>query len=280
MNEELFFNKKIDEKDLGEINSKAPITINLQNTLGQDPNIIRKLDNKVTIRVTHSLGEGDYSRKNLYSPQDIASIIDFFEDVEKRIDPEWPDLQKATFEYILLLRNLEELEPSKSDNEKEISEGLLALFTQRASSKGFADIYKEAMDRLGIPCRYIENPESTYAWNEIQIDGKYYPLDLLLDVRDNRELIQEGAFELKHFLSDEGFYKDERHFTKEEHEENAIDHARIQDAIDNIFKNEINYIEEKKEPRPTINIKSKELSGIFEGGEISEDSELARNKRN
>ena len=81
---------------------------------------------------------------------------------------------------------------------------LLALTKQRAFPTGFAKIYQEAMRRLGIPCKIITG-HNGYAWNEIEVNGTYYPLDLTYDAAYYRSEDAKGELGICKFLTDKEF---------------------------------------------------------------------------
>ena len=89
--------------------------------------------------------------------------------------------------------------PWLKEDEIESSKTLQSLINKKASSKGYATAFKHEMERLGIPCRIIESPDG-YAWNEIMIDGEYYPLDLTSDAEFYRSKEAEGKIGFCKFL--------------------------------------------------------------------------------
>lgn len=46
---------------------------------------------------------------------------------------------------------------------------------------GYALIYSAVMNKLGIPCRYVISDSMAHAWNAIQINNKWYNVDLTWD---------------------------------------------------------------------------------------------------
>ena len=43
---------------------------------------------------------------------------------------------------------------------------------------GYAHTYKYLLDGLGIPCEYVRSSSMNHAWNQVQIDGKWYDVDV------------------------------------------------------------------------------------------------------
>ena len=48
----------------------------------------------------------------------------------------------------------------------------------RSVCSGYADAYKFLMDGLGIPCRFVNNDTINHEWNQVQIDGIWYNVDV------------------------------------------------------------------------------------------------------
>lgn len=168
----------------------------------------------------------------------------------KGINSNWTSLEKALYIYI----NLE-------------------VILEKVDSKDVAAIYDAIMQKLDIPSKVI-NGVNKNAWNEIQIDGQYYPLDLAWDCDYYHSKESEGKIGICRFLVDKTFYENPRHFTKEMDikqisKTRALDSEIVQKALNNIQNRKlVREIEEK----PTITIKSKELNDIFEKNTINEET--------
>lgn len=266
---EVRIDRVITEQDVERFNEMSPITITITNTRNQNPNVIAKLKKNVTIRVLGAFDEKRfpeysnerYYRQTTYSPEEISGVIEFLNRIESLERPEWSDLEKATFGYVNLMS---EISPKRETEENEDNRPLKQLLDGKADSRGYAFIYKELMDRLGVACRYIESPKS-YAWNEVLINGEYYPADLFMDASLNEETIKNGGFELRNFLSDKEFYyMPEHNLGKKKEEFHSLDHSEIQKAIDKTMNPE-NYV---KKEIPKIPLKSKELQEALKTSEI------------
>lgn len=266
---EVRIDRVLTEQDVERFNEMSPITITITNTRNQNPNVIAKLKKNITIRVLGTFDEKRfpeysnerYYRQTTYSPEEISGVIEFLNRIESLTRPEWSDLEKATFGYVNLMS---EISPKRETEENEDNRPLKQLLDGKADSRGYAFIYKELMDRLGVACRYIESPKS-YAWNEVLINGEYYPADLFMDVSLNEETIKNGGFELRNFLSDKEFYyMPEHNLGKKKEEFHSLDHSEIQKAIDKTMNPE-NYV---KKEIPKIPLKSKELQEALKTSEI------------
>ena len=267
---EVRIDRVLTEQDVEKFNEMSPITITITNTRNQNPNVIGKLKKNIRIRVLGAFDEKRfpeyanerYYKQTIYSPEEISKVIEYFNKIEALVRPEWSDLEKATFGYVNLMS---EISPKHDKEKNEDERPLQQLLDGKADSKGYAFIYQELMNRLGVACRYVETPKS-YAWNEILINGEYYPADLFRDASLNQEKIKNGEFELRNFLSDKEFYYiPEHNLGKKKEEFNSLDHSEIQKAIDKTMNPE-NYV---KKETPKISLKSKELQDALKTSEIA-----------
>lgn len=276
---EIVLNRAITANDVAEFNDMAPLIITIKNTKGQDPSVLAKLNKNITIRVVGAFDEKavpeyaheKYFKKTLYSPAEVSELIKLLDNIESQIDSEWSDLEKATYGYISIMRQIspkrQDMQYDKKEENKE-ERPLAQIINGKADSSAYAFIYKELLERLGIACRYMQS-KNLHAWNEVLIDGEYYPADLFYDSSLNEENIKNGEFELRSFLSDKEFYYIPEHQTTQisnsnEKEINALNHEKVQEAINNVMH------PKKKEPIqiPKIPLKSKELQKVFETDEI------------
>lgn len=165
-------------------------------------------------------------------------------DIEKLIsgiNPAWTNLEKALYIYV-------ELEKTTKD----------------MNSKEVAETYKQAMDMLDIPCKVINGLEKN-AWNEIMIDGQFYPLDLSWDIDYFNSKDSNGKIGVCNFLVNKNFYEYPGHSSEMEkpkyEEKKPITTEQIEKAL-NIITGNYEDVEVLDEPAPEL--KSKELKGILE----------------
>lgn len=162
------------------------VTIVLDNTVGQDPNIIKmfgELDCFVNFNVIGGLDRNTkqkykderYLGRITYTPINLYNNIREFERIESLIDDSWSDRQKALFVYMSLMRTIE------YDYTDTCSSSLDDIRRRDTVCAGFSLIYKEMMDRLGIECEY-QNSKKFHAWNVLTLDGEHYALDLTWDI--------------------------------------------------------------------------------------------------
>lgn len=201
-------------EDVKKINSNSkPIYLILDNTKGQNPEILNRIDSKkATISVRGGL---DYFKKNkfnnhtyidrtLHTPQELASIIRYFEKIEHKIRPTWTPIEKSMFIYKSLAEDLHYVRDDEDEyeNGKDISRSLSGLLYGRLVCAGFSLVFKEMMDRQGIPCVYQNKPHR-HCWNVIKIEGEYYAVDLTADCVKKKD----NFCGFIAFGQDENFYK-------------------------------------------------------------------------
>ena len=229
---ELFF--KVDgaltAEDIDSINRAVKkIVIVFDNTKGQDPNLIRKINNpNVTLSVLSGLDylhkqkfqEQDYLKRTFYNPNELASIIEFYQKIEGKIRYTWTDRQKAMYVYKSLCEYLHysyDYEPTFI-NGSDITRSLKGLLHGRLVCVGFSMVFKEAMDRLGIPC-YYQNKQRCHAFNVIELDGKKYGVDLTWDCGNKIN----NHCDFAHFGFQPNFYQHPDHNLANEDEETMFD---------------------------------------------------------
>ena len=278
--------RTITEEDVKKFNEALPSVIELRSLKGQKSSILAMLNPKIKIRIIDQeldekgekeIIKGSLSKEKVaeYSPEELSSIVKVYEEIEEGIDVGFDNIDAALYTYISLIKMISPANAQKLDgkNEIELRETLISLLKSDALPKGFAVIYKQAMERLGIPCRIYENPNG-YAWNEIMIDGAFYPLDLASDAEFYRSEKSENQIGICKFLTDKEFYFDPIHDTtelsdKEKKEIRAIAEKRVLASFEKIMSAEYN---RKKESKPVIEVKSKQFAEIFKGGQITPET--------
>ena len=162
----------------------------------------------------------------------MLEILDVLKEIERLIHPVWSELEKAIFVYQRLCVNLYYNE--YADRVK--SRNLMVLVNGEGVCAGFALVYKEMMDRLGINC-YYQNKQHHHAFNVLEINGRYYGLDLTWDIGE--KMYNKCGFE--YFASDNNqeFYGNVHRNLKREKEEtmfplSVLSSEQIRTALKNI----------------------------------------------
>ncbi len=174
--------KIITMEDVNALNSATNATIVLSNTVGQNADIIAKLSNNVRIFVICGYDATKYEKyktkkyidRTIYTPKQLSAIIKTFEKVEKHINPQWSDTEKALYVYLTFIKSIE-YDYSKSNNRT--NSNLCALITRKAKCAGFATCFKEEMDRLGIENEFKNIPR-IHSYNAVKLDGFWHIIDV------------------------------------------------------------------------------------------------------
>ncbi|MEE3342891.1 MAG: hypothetical protein VZS44_02250 [Bacilli bacterium] len=169
------------------------LCIVMDNTKNQSPKLLEEIAinyPQITISVTGGLNprkqkydEEHYQQRTYYSPMELSKIIKIFQSIERKIDISWTDTQKAMFVYQELYKHMmyDEIEV----NGRDCARNLSGLLYGKAVCAGFAMIFKEAMDRLGILCAY-QNMQHHHAWNIVYLDGVYRAVELTWEVSNKK----------------------------------------------------------------------------------------------
>lgn len=190
--------KKQSSKYLDEVARQYPnITISVLGGLNPDK---KKFNNE------------HYQSRTYYKPRELSKIIDFYRSIEKSMNLSWTDTQKTMYVYKELCNRL--VYSENKVNGKDCSRNLTGLLYGKAVCSGFAMIFKEALDRLGIE-NFYQNVQDSHSWNVAYIDGKYRAFELTWDCYNKTE---KGC-EFTYFNRTSEFYKDEYHNLSNEQEE-------------------------------------------------------------
>lgn len=155
-----------------------------------------------------------YEDANIYNVSELVEIVSEMKKIENGIMPEWSEIKKALYVYDKLREKI--IYDPKYEQEKDLNiKTLRGLISGKSVCAGFAIIYKEMMDRLGIECDYVEGKSPTqkkdkngktiyggHAWNVLKINGKNFPVDLTWDAGVYR---QGDSNVFKHFANLDDF---------------------------------------------------------------------------
>lgn len=216
----------LDTNIINWMNAESEYTIFvLNNTKGLRIENLKRLNSNVVISITGGLNpkkekfkDEYYQERTYYSPAELISIISIFEKVERMIDPSWNELEKCMFVYkkICEYSNYSE----NNYNGRDASRNLLGLITGKSVCSGYAIIFKEAMDRLGIKC-YYQNKQRDHSWNIVELDGELHAIELTWDVYSK----SDNTCKFKNFCrsNKEAFYTNAHHDISNEPEEREYD---------------------------------------------------------
>lgn len=218
-----FIRQPLSDELIREINQEAHkgIIITFENTKGLKISDLQKIDPKVIVSITGGLdpkknkfNKYHYQERTYYSINELIEIIKQFETIERGLNPLWNDLEKMMFVYKSICEYSTYAE--NKYNGKDAARNLLGLITGKSVCSGYALIFKEAMDRLGIKCFY-QNREGHHSWNIVELDGKYHALELTWDTYDKKNNI--CGFNYFCCTNQKDFYSNEHHNITGESEE-------------------------------------------------------------
>ena len=206
---------------------------------------LSKISNKVKIHIKGPLkGEKynniKYYNRNTYKIRELKEIIRTMESIEKNINPEWNEMQKAMYVYnTLASKMVYNFDYLSAHDEKDQS--LHSLIKQSGVCAGFASVYYEMMQRQGIKCDYVRgrSGEERHAWNVLTIDDKTFGVDLTWE-SGKKQIYGEKDFH--HFGNSEAFEynhvpdKDEPKYNLE-----LLDKSFIQENMDVVTGKARNY---------------------------------------
>lgn len=193
-------------------NTKFQSEEELRLIANQYPNIIFSVQGGLNPKKSKYNNEY-YQERTYYSAMELSKIVKIYRDIEKKINLRWTETEKAMFLYKELCDRMEYSEVEV--NGKDYSRGIGGLLYNKAVCSGFAMIYKEALDRIGIEC-YYQNREGYHSWNIAKLDGEYRGIELTWDTYKK----SNNGCEFYYFNRDkEPFYSNKHHDISNEREE-------------------------------------------------------------
>lgn len=225
------------QEDVDKLNKTQGYEIILKNTKGQNADLFAKLQSHTVVRIIGGFDDENkpkykaqkYYERTIYTPLQVSQIIKQFEKLESGIDKNWTAFEKALYVYSKFIDTIR-----YDEHDGVSSRNLRAIVNGCGVCVGYASLYKEAMDRLGIECEFINMPD-THSWNSIKIDGNWYPVDLTWDA-DRKQ--NYNKTELKYFGLDPNFSKNPYHQACSQEpklQDNCFDRQKLSQAEQKIF---------------------------------------------
>ena len=197
----------------------------LRNTRGQSSKIIKLIPDYITISVIGGLDyinkrkykDEEYIKRTLFKSDELSLIIEFFEKIEQGIRHGWTPMQKCMYVYESIVNYFEFAEDTFVGfvNGFDVTRSLKGILYGRMVCAGFALLFKEMMDRIGIPCLY-QNMTHRHSWNVVELDNKVYGLDITWDCTNKNE---QGKCDFLYFGTIGNLYDDPSHNVSNEDEE-------------------------------------------------------------
>ena len=139
-----------------------------------------------TYNVSIGANGGNYLEDGFSSAQDVNNIVNNVESIKNQIISQ---ANGNTVEQIKIVHDylVDTVEYDKT-NGSSIYDTQGALINKKAVCEGYAKAFKYILDELGIPCIIVcgtgtnkSGVTESHAWNYVQIDGKWYAMDVTWD---------------------------------------------------------------------------------------------------
>ena len=143
----------------------------------------QRLNNDIGSKYIHK-----YS--NLYTIEQVFLISEEINNIIKRIHKNWTKEQILVY-FINEIRTKIIYDNRYRHTDEYNIRNLTGLYTTKTTCSGYAMILKELCDQVGIECMYVEGffgkrkPQKeiiNHAWNIVELNGKYYPIDITSDI--------------------------------------------------------------------------------------------------
>lgn len=143
----------------------------------------QRLNNDIGNKIIHK-----YS--NLYTIEQVFLISEEINNIIKRIHKNWTKEQILVYFLNEIRTKIIYDNKYRHADEYDIR-NLTGLYTTKTTCGGYAMILKELCDQVGIECMFVEgyfgqskpkNRILDHAWNIVKLNGKYYPIDITLDI--------------------------------------------------------------------------------------------------
>lgn len=187
-------NKKIN--DFIMLNPSIDLVLQVPSTQGATSSFVQKLDPRIKIRIA-----GAYNAERLesykkvkfstgadckeafidsviYTRNETIRILSEIEKIESGLMDNWTDMQKAIYIYDVLKTSIVYDAKFKQKGWADVR-SLRGLITKQTVCAGYALMYKEILERNGIPCEFVVG--SAHAWNILKIDDQYISADITQD---------------------------------------------------------------------------------------------------
>lgn len=111
-----------------------------------------------------------------------STFQDKSEKILSGVNPEWSDMEKALYihDYLASYYEYDTRDPQSTTDPCRYDAYSLIVEGQ-AVCEGYALSYLHFMKRLGIPCRTLPSDAMSHMWNQVQLAGRWYHVDVTWD---------------------------------------------------------------------------------------------------
>ena len=192
-------------KTLKKIKNHVSIAIN--DILYLDLETAQKLRDKIHVNYINILGKKDeFDIKYTYSIDKYIALREKFNQIQNEVSEEDTEIDKffAIYEYMK-----KEYKIVGSTNIDELED---AIIEHNCVYNLVASFLKSILGLIGIESKVIEGKilgnSNKVTWNQVKLNGKWYNLDLALDMSGNANKKTKLGYMIKNYLyPDEQFYK-------------------------------------------------------------------------
>ena len=124
-----------------------------------------------------------YFSSVIYSKDEIIQILNKIEDIESKMNNNWSDIQKLIYLVHTLVTKIT-YDPEFEFKTDEEVRSLRGLITGQTVCAGYSVILAELLDRQDINCYFVSG--NGHAWNIVEIENKFYGIDLTFENRNFR----------------------------------------------------------------------------------------------
>jgi len=137
-------------------------------------------DDAVGIRVSYAMSWEEHDQAREVYRSELEAIVDL-------VDPAWSDLEKILFVHDYLAANYEydvegyEAEGANPGTSVAIRDAYRFFSEKKGVCQAYTVAFTAVMQRLGIGVSYVESERINHIWNLVELDGKWYHLDVTHD---------------------------------------------------------------------------------------------------
>lgn len=222
---------------------KNNISIAITDILYLDTDSTKRLRDKLGVEYINILeNRNEFKVKSTYTIAKYLELRDAFDKIKDQVSEDDIEVDKFFIVYEYFRKNYKLVKPTNLDALEE------ALLEHRCEYNLFAIILNSSLRYLNINSKLIEgnifDSTENVTWNQVQLDGKWYNLDLALNILNNENKKIKIEMTKKYLFTDEDFY--ETHTPKKgkpnlcytEFESESLDKAKfsLKDKLKNIIK--------------------------------------------
>ena len=190
--------------------SKEDIGAIFYSVLCENPDIFYVFSTRFESTANYNTGKIVSIRPEYYfNTEDIPQKIEEFNqkanNILSGVNPSWNDVIKARYIHDMLAHYTEYDTKYEQINDSDyelfrqqmrIYTSFGALVDNNAVCEGYAMAYKYLLSKVGVKSYYVQNTKKRHAWNMVQIDGKFYHVDITHDdpTCDNLGRVNHDSF--------------------------------------------------------------------------------------